>query len=206
MSSRIELTCIPVAAAHREQQLSLLRSMSPATRAGSNRARFDVYEPADGDALWVLADAGSLDIAKVVQHEAAGWISRPIETHTLEAIDAVNPANVPDDAYCVFPILVPDPARRASFMALLQDMMRNTRREPGNCRYDLYQSRGGGTLWMLEAYVDEAAVQIHRCSDYYQANVPRIVELLAAPIRVHARLPPGSGARLGQLVNQRKRT
>ena len=79
-------------------------------------------------------------------------------------------------------------------MALLQDMMKNTRREPGNYRYDLYQSRGGGTLWMLEAYVDEAAIQRHRGSDYYQANVPRIVELLAAPIRVHARLPPGSGA------------
>lgn len=85
------------------------------------------------------------------------------------------------------------PGQRTTVLALLDELVAATRREPGNREYRLYTSPatalGGDGVLVRESYVDEEALAAHRSSPHYQRLVPQILDCLAGPIVVH-RLEP----------------
>ena len=88
-------------------------------------------------------------------------------------------------ATTLFVQFLPAAGREHQVEEVLQRMVVNTRKEPGNLLYDLYRSTSAEgrlqyNLW--EKYVDEAAIELHRKSDYFQQFHIDIVPLLAAPI------------------------
>jgi quinol monooxygenase YgiN len=60
------------------------------------------------------------------------------------------------------------PDRETEVEAALRVLLTHTRQEPGNRRYDLYRdSTRPATFHLIEAYVDEAALEAHRASAHY---------------------------------------
>jgi quinol monooxygenase YgiN len=60
------------------------------------------------------------------------------------------------------------PERETDVEAALRVLLTQTRKEPGVRRYDLYRdSTRPATFHMLEAYVDQAALEAHRESAHY---------------------------------------
>jgi quinol monooxygenase YgiN len=107
----------------------------------------------------------------------------PADVYTFKPRDVVH-VDAPNDAVSVCAILRPLPDESGALYDLLVKMMTETRREPGNFYYNLFQSNEDGSLWMFESYADAAALQTHRTSRYYQTHVPEIASKLSAPIRV----------------------
>ncbi len=73
--------------------------------------------------------------------------------------------------------------------ALLENMVINSRAEPGCLTYDLYEAYDiegrGGILCLVERYKDDDALIAHRAADYYMAYRARIVDLISQPIEVN---------------------
>lgn len=63
-------------------------------------------------------------------------------------------------------------------------MVSNTRKEPGNERYDLYRDKDGDGFHMFEVYTGGAALDAHRAAEYYKSYRAQIMDLLAEPIVV----------------------
>jgi quinol monooxygenase YgiN len=60
-----------------------------------------------------------------------------------------------------------------------------TRLEPGNLDYVLFELRDEpGTFYMREAFVNQAALDAHCATDYFQAFARQADELLADPLRL----------------------
>lgn len=60
-----------------------------------------------------------------------------------------------------------------------------TRLEPGNLDYVLFELRDEpGTFYMREAFVNQAALDDHCATDYFQAFARQADELLAEPLRL----------------------
>ncbi|MGX5834694.1 putative quinol monooxygenase [Aeromonas piscicola] len=60
-----------------------------------------------------------------------------------------------------------------------------TRREPGNLDYVLFELRDEpGTFYMREAFVNQAALDVHCATDYFQAFANQADALLAEPLRL----------------------
>ena len=85
----------------------------------------------------------------------------------------------------LFASITPKPEHVAEVEALTRDMVTQTRKEPGNLRYDLLRRADGAPgFYLYEAYVDEAAVQAHRDSAHYAAYRAKIGALVAQPPEV----------------------
>ena len=73
--------------------------------------------------------------------------------------------------------------------ALLENMVVNTRTEPGCLIYDLYEAKtpdgAGGVFCLVEQYKDDAALLAHREAQYYKDYRAIIMDLLAQPIEVN---------------------
>jgi quinol monooxygenase YgiN len=106
-----------------------------------------------------------------------------VQIYALKPRDVVS-CDVPETAVSICAILHPAPKQSGALFDLLLEMMAETRREPGNFYYNLFESSEDGSLWMFESYVDAAALQRHRSSSYYQTHVPKIAAMLSAPIKV----------------------
>ncbi|QSR43592.1 antibiotic biosynthesis monooxygenase [Aeromonas dhakensis] len=60
-----------------------------------------------------------------------------------------------------------------------------TRREPGNLDYVLFElQEEPGTFYMREAFVNQAALDSHCQTDYFQAFAAEAEALLAEPLRL----------------------
>jgi quinol monooxygenase YgiN len=85
----------------------------------------------------------------------------------------------------LFVQFLPAEGREKQVKEVLEHMVAQTRQEPGNLTYDLYQSTspdGRQQYNLIEHYADEAAIAAHRASGYYQQFQVDIAPLVAAPI------------------------
>lgn len=90
----------------------------------------------------------------------------------------------------IFATIQPRPEHRDAVEKALREMVRHTRAEPGNLRYDLFQREGEGLAFELfELYADDAAVEAHRQSPHYQAYRAATGDWLAAPTQVSLAQP-----------------
>lgn len=81
--------------------------------------------------------------------------------------------------------ITPKPEHVAEVEAQTRHMVEQTRKEPGNLRYDLLRRADGAPgFYLYEAYVDEAAVQAHRESAHYAAYRAKIGAWVAEPPEV----------------------
>ena len=73
--------------------------------------------------------------------------------------------------------------------AILENMVVNSRTEPGCLVYDLYERKTpegeGGVFCLVERYRDDDALLAHRAADYYKEYRATIMDLLAEPIEVN---------------------
>ncbi|MFB4392081.1 MULTISPECIES: putative quinol monooxygenase [unclassified Pseudomonas] len=90
----------------------------------------------------------------------------------------------------IFATIQPRPEHRDAVEDALREMVRHTRAEPGNLRYDLFRREGEVLAFELfELYVDADAVEAHRQSPHYQAYRVATNGWLAAPTQVHLAQP-----------------
>lgn len=91
--------------------------------------------------------------------------------------------------YLVFVRFFPKPDASEKVRALLENMVVNSRTEPGCLIYDLYDAHDiegkGGVFCLVERYADDDALLAHRATDYYKDYRARIVDLLERPIEVN---------------------
>lgn len=77
--------------------------------------------------------------------------------------------------------------------SILENMVVNTRKEPGCLVYDLYEAKtpegSGGVLCLVERYTDDEALLAHRAADYYKEYRATIMDLLSQPIEVNLLSP-----------------
>ena len=83
----------------------------------------------------------------------------------------------------VFASFHPTESSRDDFLALMDMMVENTRREPGNEVYDLYADAEGG-YHLFEIYADQDALQAHRDAEYYKQYRASVVDMLEGGIGV----------------------
>lgn len=71
----------------------------------------------------------------------------------------------------VHAIITPKPEHVNDVQTEMLNMVRASRQEPGNLRYDLLREEKDGTVrfHVQERYRDRAATQAHRDSEHYQA-------------------------------------
>jgi quinol monooxygenase YgiN len=87
----------------------------------------------------------------------------------------------------IFVQFVPKAGQEAHVEDILRGMVKSTRNEPGNIRYDLFQSEsadGRKRFNLIERYKDAAAVAAHRETDHYKKYRLDISSLLDDPIAV----------------------
>jgi quinol monooxygenase YgiN len=85
----------------------------------------------------------------------------------------------------LFASITPKPEHVAEVEALMREMVVQTRKEPGNVRYDLLRRADGAPGFHLyEAYVDEAAVQAHRESAHFVAYRAKVGPWVTKPPEV----------------------
>jgi len=87
-----------------------------------------------------------------------------------------------------FPLMVvrfdPKPGLHDQVEAVLRTMVPATRAEEGNRRYDLFRSEdptGARLLFLVEHYVDEAAIAAHREAPHYKQYRAAVLPLLERP-------------------------
>ncbi len=57
----------------------------------------------------------------------------------------------------------------SQFIEATLENARSTRKEPGNLRFEIHQSREDETLFiLLEAYLNDDAITAHKATDYFQ--------------------------------------
>jgi quinol monooxygenase YgiN len=158
-----------------------LRDVAKRTR---KETKVDLYETPTAPSFWIVDWFASNPNEGWAESRELNDEIRHAEGHFLRPLNVV-PSEFPANSTCVFARLNCLPGARGEMMELLDSQMTNTRKEPGNVYFNLFESMRDGSLLMFEAYRDQAALDTHRQSSYYRTNVPKIVERLARPIRVH---------------------
>lgn len=75
--------------------------------------------------------------------------------------------------------------RVKDFLELTKDLIAQTRKEPGNDLYNLYQMPGDPSEFIFyEEYKDEASVAAHKTNDHYKAFSEGVKPMLAQPMNV----------------------
>ena len=91
--------------------------------------------------------------------------------------------------HLVFVRFFPREGSHAEVKALLENMVVNSRTEPGCLIYDLYEAHDiegqGGVFCLVERYVDDNALLAHRAAEYYKNYRARIMDLVAKPLEVN---------------------
>jgi quinol monooxygenase YgiN len=168
----------------REEAVTLTERVRNAVRRVRADAKIDLYQTQTEPSFWIVDWSADNPNEGWSQPRELDDKIRDAEGHFLRPLDVV-PSEFPANPTCVFARLDCPTSARAEVMKLLDSQMTNTRQEPGNFYFNLFESMRDGSLLMFEAYRDQAALDTHRQSGYYRANVPKIVELLARPISVH---------------------
>lgn len=82
-------------------------------------------------------------------------------------------------------ILKATPGQREALSAALRALVPSTRQEPGCLDYTLFELRDEpGSFYMRESFKDQAALDAHFATPYFQAFEKRFDELLDEPIRL----------------------
>lgn len=90
----------------------------------------------------------------------------------------------------IFASIHPQAEHRDDVEQALRTMVRQSRAEPGNLRYDLFIREGESLAFdLFELYVDDAAVEAHRQSAHYQHYRAVTADWLAAPTEVRLARP-----------------
>jgi len=90
----------------------------------------------------------------------------------------------------IFASIYPQAEHRDQVEQALRTMVRQSRTEPGNLRYDLFIREGEPLAFdLFELYVDDAAVEAHRQSAHYQYYRSLTAAWLAAPTEVRLARP-----------------
>ncbi|WP_095154117.1 putative quinol monooxygenase [Pseudomonas sp. Irchel 3E13] len=90
----------------------------------------------------------------------------------------------------IFATISPKPEYLDAVEQAMRLMVRHSRSEPGNLRYDLFLRDGDSpTFELFELYRDDAAVEAHRQSPHYQAYRSATADWLAAPTQVRLARP-----------------
>ncbi len=94
-------------------------------------------------------------------------------------------------------IVVKQPVRAKysdQFPALVAEISKSTRAEPGNLSYNWYRSADDPNLWVLiEAYRDREAGEAHVQSDHFKAAMAEMPRwLAAAPEIINVEVPGDS--------------
>ncbi len=85
----------------------------------------------------------------------------------------------------VFASFYPHPESTQDFLALMEGMVGDTRKEAGCLRYDFFAGEGdGGGYHLFEIYSDNDSLEAHRAASHYKAYRSAVPELLAEPIGV----------------------
>ena len=91
--------------------------------------------------------------------------------------------------HLVFVRFTPKEGALDEVRALLENMVTNSRTEPGCLIYDLYEAHDiegtGGVFCLVERYKDDEALLAHRATDYYKDYRAAIGDLLDQPIEVN---------------------
>ena len=70
------------------------------------------------------------------------------------------------------------PGKEGELIALLRSLASNSRSEPGNLRWDLWQDQQDETTFIIdELYKDIDSVEAHRATPHFQNYASRINEL-----------------------------
>lgn len=89
----------------------------------------------------------------------------------------------------VFVRFFPKDGQFDTVKAILENMVVNSRTEPGCLLYDLYEARNaegqGGILCLVEKYRDDAALLAHRDAQYYKDYRATVMDLLKQPPEVN---------------------
>lgn len=97
----------------------------------------------------------------------------------------------------VFVRFFPKPETFDRVKAILENMVVNTRTEPGCLVYDLYEALNaegqGGVFCLVERYEDDEALLAHRAADYYKDYRATIMDLLEKPLEVNILHPIDAG-------------
>lgn len=90
----------------------------------------------------------------------------------------------------IFATISPKPEHRDAVEQALRLMVKHSRAEPGNVRYDLFSREDATQAFdLFELYTDDAAVQAHRQSAHYQAYRTATADWVAAPVQVRVGRP-----------------
>ncbi len=83
------------------------------------------------------------------------------------------------------------PGSEDKVKGILQNMVDNSRQEPGCMLYNLYEmsAEGKHIFCLAEQYRDDAALEAHRAGSYYKEYRATIMELLDGPIEVNILTP-----------------
>lgn len=75
--------------------------------------------------------------------------------------------------------------KQAEFIRIAEKMAQESRKEAGCLAYELVQEEGSDTIfYFVEKYRDEAALEAHRASAYFQTYVPMLGALRTKPSEV----------------------
>ncbi|GAN81247.1 putative quinol monooxygenase [Acidocella aminolytica] len=89
----------------------------------------------------------------------------------------------------VFATLTASAGKEAELRQILRNLVDDTRKEPGNLSYHLYEgTETPGTFLVYECYQDQSAVETHMASPHLQAALAAAGPLLgAAPVITSAK-------------------
>jgi quinol monooxygenase YgiN len=74
--------------------------------------------------------------------------------------------------------------RKAEFLALVKELVEESRREEGNMAYGLWQDRSDpDILTFVEDWKDQVAIDAHNATEHFQRIVPQMRELADAEQR-----------------------
>jgi quinol monooxygenase YgiN len=72
--------------------------------------------------------------------------------------------------------------RAGEALAILDELIAETRKEPGNIRYQLFRSVDNpAILTVFEQWKDKAAIDEHNASEHFNKALPALEPLHAAP-------------------------
>jgi quinol monooxygenase YgiN len=74
------------------------------------------------------------------------------------------------------------PGKGAEFEAVAKELVEKVRANEAGCKlYALHRAEAADTYVFLERYVDQAAVEAHRKSEYFKSIGRRMGEFMAGP-------------------------
>lgn len=85
----------------------------------------------------------------------------------------------------IFATITAKPESRETMETALQQLVRSSRAEPGNQRYDLFVRANDNNVFdIFEIYDDHSAVEAHRQTEHYQGYRAQVGDWIAQPIEV----------------------